>query len=180
MQQALQSRLDPFSEQLGRELDLLQQLIQSNAKLRKPKVAKGARDFMPDQMAIRQQAFATISAAFELHGAVSIDTPVFELKETLTGKYGEDSKLIYDLKDQGELLSSNKRKPLSGGMTFMALTQCLSKFWPAWALMKLQELWHLLDSLLFKVLCVKSADLHPSWSFINIHVNQAQLQAAKI
>lgn len=31
---------------------------------------------------------------------------MFELKETLTGKYGEDSKLIYDLKDQGgELLS---------------------------------------------------------------------------
>lgn len=28
------------------------------------------------------------------------------MKETLTGKYGEDSKLIYDLKDQGgELLS---------------------------------------------------------------------------
>ncbi|XP_013789341.2 histidine--tRNA ligase, cytoplasmic-like [Limulus polyphemus] len=35
-----------------------------------------------------------------------IDTPVFELKETLTGKYGEDSKLIYDLADQGgEILS---------------------------------------------------------------------------
>ena len=30
------------------------------------------------------------------------DTPVFELKETLTGKYGEDSKLIHDLADQGE------------------------------------------------------------------------------
>lgn len=30
----------------------------------------------------------------------------FTLQETLTGKYGEDSKLIYDLKDQGgELLS---------------------------------------------------------------------------
>jgi len=26
---------------------------------------------------------------------------VCELKETLTGKYGEDSKLIYDLADQG-------------------------------------------------------------------------------
>eukprot|EP00955_Chlamydomonas_euryale_P094496 364862-Chlamydomonas_euryale.AAC.7 len=38
---------------------------------------------------------------FKRHGAVSIDTPVFELRETLTGKYGEDSKLIYDLKDQG-------------------------------------------------------------------------------
>ena len=32
---------------------------------------------------------------------VAIDTPVFELRETLVGKYGEDSKLIYDLADQG-------------------------------------------------------------------------------
>ncbi len=31
---------------------------------------------------------------------------MFELKDTLTGKYGEDQKLIYDLKDQGgEMLS---------------------------------------------------------------------------
>ena len=37
---------------------------------------------------------------------MKIDTPVFELKQTLMGKYGEDSKLIYDLNDQGgELLS---------------------------------------------------------------------------
>lgn len=28
-------------------------------------------------------------------------SPVFELKEILAGKYGEDSKLIYDLADQG-------------------------------------------------------------------------------
>ncbi|CAG8546774.1 31591_t:CDS:2, partial [Gigaspora margarita] len=32
------------------------------------------------------------------HGAVTIDTPVSELKEILSGKYG---KLIYDLDDQG-------------------------------------------------------------------------------
>jgi histidyl-tRNA synthetase len=32
---------------------------------------------------------------------VTIDTPVFERKEILAGKYGEDSKLIYDLVDQG-------------------------------------------------------------------------------
>ncbi len=38
---------------------------------------------------------------FKRHGAVAIDTPVFELRETLMGKYGEDSKLIYDLADQG-------------------------------------------------------------------------------
>ena len=57
-------------------------------------------------MAVREQAFDTIKRIFQQHGAVGIDTPVFELKETLTGKYGEDSKLIYDLADQGgELLS---------------------------------------------------------------------------
>lgn len=55
---------------------------------------------------MRKRAFAIIEAAFERHGAVTIDTPVFELRETLAGKYGEDSKLIYDLADQGgELLS---------------------------------------------------------------------------
>ena len=33
-------------------------------------------------------------------------SPVFELKEILSGKYGEDSKLIYDLADQGGELCS--------------------------------------------------------------------------
>lgn len=35
-----------------------------------------------------------------------IPSPVFELKEILSGKYGEDSKLIYDLQDQGGELCS--------------------------------------------------------------------------
>lgn len=72
----------------------------------KPKIAKGARDFGPEQMRIREQAFNAIRRVFKRHGGVEIDTPAFELKELLTGKYGEDSKLIYDLADQGgELLS---------------------------------------------------------------------------
>ncbi|XP_068702840.1 histidine--tRNA ligase, cytoplasmic-like isoform X1 [Montipora foliosa] len=70
------------------------------------KTPKGTRDYEPKQMAVREKAFKTIVKCFEKHGAVQIDTPVFEMKETLTGKYGEDSKLIYDLADQGgELLS---------------------------------------------------------------------------
>jgi len=57
-------------------------------------------------MVVRREAFKIIKGIFLQHNAVEIDTPVFELKETLTGKYGEDSKLIYDLKDQGgEMLS---------------------------------------------------------------------------
>lgn len=73
---------------------------------RRPKCAKGTRDMLPSQMAIRERAFNIIKSVFKKHGAVEIDTPVFELKETLMGKYGEESKLIYDLEDQGgELLS---------------------------------------------------------------------------
>ncbi|XP_029439246.1 histidine--tRNA ligase, cytoplasmic-like isoform X2 [Rhinatrema bivittatum] len=57
-------------------------------------------------MAIRERVFSTILNCFKRHGAQTIDTPVFELKETLTGKYGEQCKLIYNLEDQGgELLS---------------------------------------------------------------------------
>lgn len=70
------------------------------------KAAKGARDFTPYQMSLRSKVFKIIIEIFKKHGAVEIDTPVFELKETLMGKYGEESKLIYELNDQGgELLA---------------------------------------------------------------------------
>ena len=72
--------------------------VQKRALLKCP---KGTRDAEPHQMRIRDRAFRLVTAIFQRHGAVAIDTPVFELKETLTGKYGEDSKLIYDLADQG-------------------------------------------------------------------------------
>lgn len=52
-------------------------------------------------MLLRQIVFRKIEEIFRKYGAQPIDTPVFELTEVLTGKYGEDSKLIYDLADQG-------------------------------------------------------------------------------
>lgn len=52
-------------------------------------------------MVIRDKIFSTITDVFKRHGGVTIDTPVFELRDILAGKYGEDSKLIYDLADQG-------------------------------------------------------------------------------
>ncbi|ALC41647.1 Aats-his [Drosophila busckii] len=70
------------------------------------KTPKGTRDYAPQQMTLRQSVLDRIVQVFKRHGGEAIDTPVFELKEVLTGKYGEDSKLIYDLKDQGgEILS---------------------------------------------------------------------------
>lgn len=58
-------------------------------------------------MIIKNKVINTIRRIYKEHGALEIDTPIFELKETLLGKYGEEGgKLIYDLEDQGgELLS---------------------------------------------------------------------------
>lgn len=71
-----------------------------------PKEATGTRDLMPKQMKIREQVIGLVTSIFKRHGAVSIDTPVFELRSVLTEKYGEEAKLIYNLEDQGgELLS---------------------------------------------------------------------------
>ncbi|KAK0731651.1 histidyl-tRNA synthetase-like protein [Lasiosphaeris hirsuta] len=57
-------------------------------------------------MLVREKIFSSITDVFKRHGGTTIDTPVFELKEILAGKYGEDSKLIYDLADQGGELCS--------------------------------------------------------------------------
>ncbi|KAM0738847.1 hypothetical protein ACQRIT_006584 [Beauveria bassiana] len=65
------------------------------------KTPKGTKDWDGKDMVIRDKIFSTITQVFKRHGGVTIDTPVFELKEILAGKYGEDSKLIYDLADQG-------------------------------------------------------------------------------
>ena len=93
--------LDLSSPALLAALEAAVDGLLSGGLQRKPKVPKGTRDYLPAQMAIRDRAFQIIRRVFQRHGAVEIDTPVFERKETLTGKYGEDSKLIYGLADQG-------------------------------------------------------------------------------
>jgi len=70
------------------------------------KTPKGTRDWSGADMVLREKIFKTITDVFKRHGGITIDTPVFELKEILAGKYGEDSKLIYDLADQGGELCS--------------------------------------------------------------------------
>ena len=62
------------------------------------------------------QVFSVIRRVFKRHGGVEIDTPVFELTEVLTGKYGEDSKLIYHLADQvGSRQSTGRNEGLRAG-----------------------------------------------------------------
>ncbi|KAJ0244595.1 Histidine--tRNA ligase [Hirschfeldia incana] len=84
----------------------VKEIVESNESRRLPKLPKGTRDFAQGKMIIREKAFSIIQNVFKKHGATALDTPVFELRETLMGKYGEDSKLIYDLADQGGELCS--------------------------------------------------------------------------
>ncbi|KFB46692.1 hypothetical protein ZHAS_00014687 [Anopheles sinensis] len=65
------------------------------------KTPKGTRDYGPAEAVLRQRLLDRVIQVFRRHGAATLDTPVFELRSVLTGKYGDDSKLIYDLKDQG-------------------------------------------------------------------------------
>ncbi|RWR78629.1 histidine--tRNA ligase, cytoplasmic isoform X1 [Cinnamomum micranthum f. kanehirae] len=97
----LTSFFDPKDPELDALLTKVKDIVESNEVRRLPKIPKGTRDFGKEQMAVRERAFSIIVGVFKRHGGVALDTPVFELRETLMGKYGEDSKLIYDLADQG-------------------------------------------------------------------------------
>ncbi|TFK56420.1 histidyl-tRNA synthetase [Heliocybe sulcata] len=65
------------------------------------KTAKGTRDYGPSEMHCREHIERTVKSVFSLYGGSQLDTPVFERKDILTDKYGEDAKLIFDLMDQG-------------------------------------------------------------------------------
>ena len=62
--QGVSVALDPLGKHLGPLLAILDDVIQANLPKRKPKVAKGARDFGPREMTIRKPLF---KASFALH-----------------------------------------------------------------------------------------------------------------
>ncbi len=61
---------------------------------------RGMRDFLPGQMRRREYVFSVLKEVFEAHGFEKIETPAIELWEVLSGKYGEEEKLIYRFKDR--------------------------------------------------------------------------------
>jgi histidyl-tRNA synthetase len=65
-----------------------------------PQILRGFRDFLPEQMRLRQLVISRFRDVFERHGFEPIDTPVLEYFETLTGNI-DDEKLIYHFEDQG-------------------------------------------------------------------------------
>lgn len=66
-----------------------------------PPTPKGFRDILPDNAQKRRQAINKIVETLEESGFVPIETPTVEFSDTLSGKYGEEEKLIYKFKDRG-------------------------------------------------------------------------------
>lgn len=66
-----------------------------------PITPKGFRDILPDQAQKRRKIINQVAEVLEKFGFVPLETPTIEFAETLTGKYGEEEKLIYKFTDRG-------------------------------------------------------------------------------
>lgn len=64
----------------------------------KPRLFKGARDFLPEQMLHRERIVDTMKKIFRKYGFAPLETPAIEYLDVLSGKYGDEAdKLIYKL-----------------------------------------------------------------------------------
>ncbi|KAJ6494731.1 histidine-tRNA ligase [Mycena vitilis] len=96
------------------------------------KTAKGTRDYGPAEMFCRENIERTVKECFTTFGGSCLDTPVFERKDILAGKYGEDAKLIFDLMDQGGeqlALRYDHTVPLARYLAMIGATNTQSKIW---------------------------------------------------
>lgn len=96
------------------------------------KTAKGTRDYSPAEMFCRMHLEDIVKDCFTTYGGSCLDTPVFERKDILTDKYGEDAKLIFDLQDQGGeqlALRYDHTVPLARYLAMMGGTNTQAKLW---------------------------------------------------
>ncbi len=67
-----------------------------------PRTFKGTRDYLPQDMRLREKIFDTMKSVFKNFGFAPLETPAMEFLEILAGKYGEDAdKLLYPLAYKG-------------------------------------------------------------------------------
>jgi len=68
----------------------------------KTQLLKGFRDFLPEQMRVRNYVLSVMKEVFESFGFEPLETPSLEYKQTLLGKYGQETdRLVYTFKDKG-------------------------------------------------------------------------------
>src|SRR5882762_3809305 len=56
-----------------------------------PRISRGLRDLLPDQMLARQQMIDTIRGVYELYGFVPLSTPAIEFLDVLSGSAGDEA-----------------------------------------------------------------------------------------
>src|SRR3989338_1317775 len=69
------------------------------------KTPKGTRDFLPEEMIVRQNMIDTLKGIFERYGFSPLETPIFELYSVLSSKYAGGSEILketFKFKDQGD------------------------------------------------------------------------------
>ncbi|MBI3341944.1 histidine--tRNA ligase [Candidatus Curtissbacteria bacterium] len=69
--------------------------------IKAPPTPKGFRDILPELATKRRKTINEIVEVLEKYEFVPIETPIIEFAETLTGKYGEEERLIYKFQDRG-------------------------------------------------------------------------------
>lgn len=65
------------------------------------KTPKGTRDYAPNEAQALSRLVRKAERAYKKRGALPMYTPVFELRDVLMNKYGEQERLVYDLAEQG-------------------------------------------------------------------------------
>ncbi len=91
--------------------------------------AKGMRDFLPDEFALRQQILSTIQKTYESFGFTRIETPSVENLSLLTSKQGGDNeKLIFKILKRGEKLENSDGELCDLGLRY-DLTVPLARFY---------------------------------------------------
>ncbi|PWJ59006.1 histidyl-tRNA synthetase [Dyadobacter jejuensis] len=92
----------------------------------KPSLARGTRDFGPEQMVRRNFIFDTIRRSFQRYGFLPLETPAFENLSVLMGKYGEEGdQLLFKILNSGDFKSKTNEQDWLG--PYKPLTQKISE-----------------------------------------------------
>ena len=92
----------------------------------KPSLARGTRDFGPEQMVKRTFIFDTIRRSFQRYGFQPLETPAFENLSVLMGKYGDEGdQLLFKLLNSGDF--SGKLNDADWNAGYKPLTSKISE-----------------------------------------------------
>ncbi len=96
------------------------------AKIQKPSIASGMRDFSAGEVYAREYIFNIIRGVYRKYGFQPLETPVMETLNVLTGKYGEEGdRLLFKVLNTGsylkdidvEVLSSKDYKKITPSLS---------------------------------------------------------------